>query len=348
MKIYRLGPVDGLRSMTVFHAMARLGYEGLIITSPKEVYVSVGFFDRTEEIIDLKRCRELNIPVMRREVGGGAVLLDRFQVFYQLILRRGSKYLPFKVEDAYKKFSKPVINTYKRLGIETLYKPINDIVVARNGRKISGQGGADIGKSFVFVGNILLRFNTRLMAELFRVQDESFREKLLRGLEENISWVERETRKLPLYEEVESVLVDEFSRCIDFEGEDRVPEEVIQLADRLKTELTSEEVLLEDTGRKHRAIKIKEGLFVRNAVLRTEKVLIKAEVLIRDGKIESVKLYGDIPPGFGASIRKLEDLLRGTPFQEGRIREKLGELFSEGIDLAGISEEALMEVIYGS
>jgi len=53
---------------------------------------------------------------------------------------------------------------------------------------ISGQGAADIGDSFVFVGSILLKFDTKLMSQLFRVPEEKFRDKLYKTLEENISW----------------------------------------------------------------------------------------------------------------------------------------------------------------
>lgn len=48
MKIHRAGKQRDLRPITLFHAMARLGYEGLIITTPTDTYVSVGYFDKTE------------------------------------------------------------------------------------------------------------------------------------------------------------------------------------------------------------------------------------------------------------------------------------------------------------
>ncbi len=347
MKIYRAGRQSNLRSITLFHALARLGYEGLVITSPAETYVSVGYFDRTEDIIDLQRCREVGVPVVRREVGGGAVLLDQNQVFYQLVIRRGSGKLPFKIEEAYRRFSQPVINTYRRLGVETEYRPVNDIVVRKNKRKISGQGAADIGGSFVFVGGLLLRFNTKLMSELFRVPEEKFRDKLYKSLEENISWVERETGRMPSYEEVESILVEEFSKMLDFEGEEEIPPEAVSLADKLKEEFTSEEVLLEDTGRRHRAIKIKEGVFVRNAVHKARGGLIRAEVHILEGKIADVRIYGDFTLYPKDSLKDLEKMLRGVDFERDPIRRKLEEFFRRDVDFPGVGVGDLIAVIYG-
>ncbi len=345
MKLLRVGRVGNLRSITLFHALARLGEEALVITSPEETYVSVGYFDRTQEIIDIPKCKELGISIIRREVGGGAVLLDRDQVFYQLILKKDNPALPFKIEEAYRKFSKPVIEVYRRLGVDVEYRPINDLVERKTKRKISGQGAADIGESFVFVGGLLLRFNTKLMSQLFKVPEEKFRDKLYKSLEENITWVERETGRMPSYEEVEDLLAQEFSRLFDLE-EAQVPQEAFALADKLKEEFTSEEVLFEDTGRKHRSIKIKEGVNVRTALHKAKGGLIKAEVYLREGKIEEIYIYGDFTLYPKDSLKGFCESLKGVPFEREKIKEKIRDFLSK-VDFPGVSEEDLLEVIYG-
>jgi lipoate-protein ligase A len=230
VKVYKLGRVGNLRSTTLFHAFARAGIYGLILVEPDDTYLSLGYFDNLQQVVDLEKAKTLNIPIIRREVGGGTVLLSRGQVFYQLVVPKSLA--PFKVEDAYRKFSQPVMETYRQLGIEVEYRPINDIITKGTKRKISGQGAGDIGKAFVFVGNILLRFNTQLMAELL---EKSFR------------------KVLPL------------------EGEGEVPQEIFELADKLKEELTSEETLFEDTGRNHKLLKIREGVFLDRESLKVLK-----------------------------------------------------------------------------
>jgi len=84
------------------------------------------------------------------------------------------------------------------------------------------------------------------MVELSKVPEEKFRDKIYKNLEENITWVERKTGRLPSYEEVEELLIEGFSKIIDFKGESEVPEEAIELADKLKGEFTSKEVLFEE------------------------------------------------------------------------------------------------------
>jgi lipoate-protein ligase A len=182
--------------------------------------------------------------------------------FYQLVVSKNLA--PFKVENAYRKFSQPVMDTYRQLGIEVEYRPINDIITKGTKRKISGQGAGDIGKAFVFVGNILLRFDTQLMAELLKVPDKELLKSLL---DENISWVERETGKLPDFWDVAGLLEKSFRKVLPLEGEGEVPQEILDLADKLKEELTSEETLFEDTGRNHKLLKIREGVFLERESL---------------------------------------------------------------------------------
>jgi len=91
MLLFDLGKLPGQQSMLIFHALAGLGIEALVIVSPKIPLVSIGYFQDAEQEVDLPYCRESGIPFMRREVGGGATYLDENQVFYQLIWRKITK-----------------------------------------------------------------------------------------------------------------------------------------------------------------------------------------------------------------------------------------------------------------
>ncbi|MCS6997956.1 MAG: lipoate--protein ligase family protein [Aquificaceae bacterium] len=261
MKVYLLGRLNRMLSTTLFHAMAELGHEALILCEPEDTYISLGYFDKAEELIDLKKCRELGVGVIRRRTGGGAVLLGPGQVFYQLLLSKNR--VPFRVEEAYRKLSQPVIRAYARLGVEVEYRPINDLVVKVNHRKISGQGAGDIGRLFVFVGNILMSFDPELMSELFALNSEELREEVRKSLWENISWLEREVGKDFSFEKVSEVLLEEFSRDWELEICESLPEGALELAEVLRGHMTCPDCILEDTGRRHHTIKIREGVYVR-------------------------------------------------------------------------------------
>ena len=76
MKLYRLETVSWQDSQLLYHALPRLGREGLILLSPGSPYVCIGYHQDAAQEVDMEYCREHNIPVFRREVGGGAVYLD--------------------------------------------------------------------------------------------------------------------------------------------------------------------------------------------------------------------------------------------------------------------------------
>ena len=161
LALYLPEDIDGVLPITYFHAMARLGLDGLVLVEPRECFVSVGFFDDTEAAVDLDACSARHLPVVRREVGGGPVLLGPGQVFYHLVLPRTYRIVAPWLDEVYRVLSGPVIEAYRRLGVEVSFRPVNDLVTP-DGRKITGQGAADIGDRFCFVGAVLRHFDSAL------------------------------------------------------------------------------------------------------------------------------------------------------------------------------------------
>ena len=153
MFLFDLGKLPGQQSMVIFHALARMGIEALVIVSPSRPLASIGYFQDAEQEVDLPYCRQAGIPFMRREVGGGATYLDENQIFYQLIWKKDNPKFPKAIHDIYPWFSEAPVGTYRAFGIETEFRSVNDILT-KQGRKIAGEGGGNIGECMVFVGGI--------------------------------------------------------------------------------------------------------------------------------------------------------------------------------------------------
>ena len=157
MKVYDLGVLPGQYSMLIFHALARMNEEALVVVSPRDPLVSIGYFQDLSGV-DLDYCQEHGISIMRRELGGGTTFLDHNQIFYQVILKKDNPLSPGSIDELYRCFSEPVIQTYGKLGIETKFKPINDILTAQ-GRKLPGKAEVILVIASYLWGNFIrLRF----------------------------------------------------------------------------------------------------------------------------------------------------------------------------------------------
>ncbi|HUZ00317.1 MAG TPA: biotin/lipoate A/B protein ligase family protein [Thermomicrobiaceae bacterium] len=180
-------------SQTLYHAVADSMRPGdpdtVILCRPRRPYVCVGRHQELEREVDLDACRRLGLPVMRREVGGGAVYLDRNQVFFQLIWQPNR--VPARIQEAFEFFSRGPIECYRRLGITGAhFAPVNDLQV--DGKKIGGLGAATIGGAFVFVGSIIINFNARAAASVLRIPDEKMRDKVASTIDAYVSSLRKE------------------------------------------------------------------------------------------------------------------------------------------------------------
>jgi lipoate-protein ligase A len=268
--------------MLIFHALARMGVEALVIVSPETPLVSIGYFQDADKEVDISYCKESGIPFMRREVGGGATYLDRGQVFYQLIWRDDNPKFPRAVEDIFPWFSEAPVETYNAFGIQAKYRPINDIVT-KEGRKIAGQGGGNIGKCKVFVGGILLDFDYKAMSKILKVPDEKFRDKLFKTMEENLTTMKKELGTIPSRDEVVSVLKEKFGKRLGKLEPASLNPEIHEKMRELELWMTSEEFLHKKTPKIPKGVKIKEGLKILYGVHKAKGGLIRTTGIISNG-----------------------------------------------------------------
>jgi lipoate-protein ligase A len=261
MFLFDLGKLPGQQSILIFHALAHMGIEALVLVSPRSPIGSIGYFQDAEKEVDLKYCKASGIPLMRREIGGGATYLDGNQVFYQLIWKKEDLRFPKRIQEIYPWFSEAPIETYKAFGIEARFQIINDIVT-KEGKKIAGEGGGNIGECMVFVGGILLDFDYRAMSRMLKVPDETFREKIYKTLEENLTTMMKELGTAPPREEVVAVLKEKFQKKIGELTPASLNPDILGKMKELESWMTSEDFLLKKTPRIPTGVKIKEGVEV--------------------------------------------------------------------------------------
>lgn len=261
LPIYRPSNTAGILPIVYFHALARLGLEGLIIIEPTTHFMSLGCFGDATKVIDLAYCRAHGIPVMRREVGGGAVLLGPGQVFYNLVLKRSGGRVPRAIDAAYRWLSQAPMAVFDDLGVPVRYAPVNDLITAA-GRKIAGQGAGDIEDCFCYVGSILNAFDVALMCRALKFENEALRTRVAQTMDRNMTWIARERGAAADSEVIMERLSARFGEIVGPLVPMPLPPAVETLAQVLARELSSEESLLLDAGRAYEKIKIREGVYV--------------------------------------------------------------------------------------
>lgn len=347
MELFNLGKVPWKQSQLLYHALAKLGRESLVLLSPSSPYVCLGYHQDLESEVDQEYCAENGIPLFRREVGGGAVYLDGEQYFYQLIISPDNPAIPVSRELFFKKFLDPIIGTYQRLGIEAVHKPVNDVLA--NGRKIAGTGVGEIGECIVFVGNIIMDFNFLAMSKVLKAPDEKFRDHVYKTMSENMTTIRRELgiKKADLIDEkrVNSLLTEKFGQIIGPFSIGVMDQEIRDKIAELDRRMSKKD-WLNMRGRKkiNREVQIRSGLILKESSHKATGGLMRAHLEINEGIIKSVSLSGDFfcyPSNF---IEELESFLVGKNVSG------LGEILPEflknsQVEIPGIELDDWLELL---
>ena len=319
IRLIDAGTVSPLRSQTIYHGLAYAGApDTIVLLTPGSPYVCIGFHQQLEREIDVAFCARQGIPVVRREVGGGAVYLDSNQLFVQWVMRPDA--LPLSVERRFELFARPLVGTYDELGIRAAFRPVNDIHVA--GRKIGGTGAARIGEAEVVVGNFLFDFDTETMARVLTAPTEKFRDKLHRSLREYMTSMKRELGTVPDPALVKAIYV---RRCSEVLGQELVRGDLtsdeMKVIGKVDKRFDSGEFLRRRGGLRRPGVKIHEDVWVRES--RHGRIHVTARMNRR--RLEDVSLWGD----FAGPLTGLEEALRDVELHPERIERAVGEYFEQ-------------------
>lgn len=351
MDVYNLGTVPWLDSQLLYHALAYLGREGLFLLQPGEPYVCLGYHQTAAQEIEVDYLKEHNIPLFRREVGGGTVYLDQGQLFYQLVIRADRDDVPAVKEKFYRKFLQPAIDTYHDYGIDAQFKPVNDIIVGN--RKISGNGAAEINGMMILVGNFLMDFNYEMMSRSLRVPDEKFRDKVRKTMEDALTTMKRELgNEMPTLEELSQRVIERYEPLLGEMTLREVDDELRAEAQRLWDEQFNDpDWLIANDRRKAegRSVRIAEGVNVIERAYKAPGGLIRVTAVEQNGVLHDVHLSGDFFLFPANRLPALEASLDGIAFNAEAIEAKLKQFFEEQqIEAPGISPSHLATAFVGS
>jgi len=344
MKLYHLKHVPWLDSQLIYHALPRVGIEGIIILAPAEPYVCIGYHQDLAQEVDVAYCRDRGIPIFRREVGGGAVFLYGDQLFFQIILHKDNPLARGDKATLYERMLTPVAEAYGDLGVPSRYRPVND-VVTEDGRKISGTGAAAIGDYLILVGNLIADFDYETMSRVLLVPDEKYRDKVFHSMRDNLTTLKRETGREFLWDEMVVPLLHRFEQLFGSLEPATLPDAVDRQVEELTPSFLSEEWLYKKGRRRSgREVKIASGVQVVQRVHKAHGGLIRVTMEVKDNHLQGVSLSGDFFCYPKDAVGALESVLEGAPV-EG-LRDVLSMFYDSGeVETPGVTVDDWLKVL---
>ncbi|PKL17942.1 MAG: hypothetical protein CVV49_08590 [Spirochaetae bacterium HGW-Spirochaetae-5] len=158
----------------------------------KEASVTLGYFQKIAECVDISYCKKNGIPVTRRETAGGTII-HHMELTYSFTLPLNSGIVPLSVEDSFRAVIAPVISSLRSFSINAEYRPVNDIVI--DNKKISGS--AQVRKKGILQqhGTIILDMDKDLINSALIHDEKKLKTRGFSSIHESVTSVRNETGK---------------------------------------------------------------------------------------------------------------------------------------------------------
>lgn len=290
LRVIDFGEVSGLRSQTLWHAIASGVSAGapptLSLMRPTQAYVSIGYHRHLAEV-DIDACRSAGLAVYRRMVGGGPVYLDSHQQFFQVVLPVSM--VPPVRSSAIEWLLGPATEALQAAGLPAeLDSRPGRMEIVVDERKVCGHGAGQIEDAVVLVGNCIERFDAAAAAATLALADPEMRAAVGAAMERFVGTpeiqVDADAFKQAAHKAYSAALgLDSFEGSLTAAEQERLAE-----LDGLFTSPEWLEGPLLSAPRGARAVKIKGGAYV----IRAEAGEIAVTITWVEGVIERAQLSG--------------------------------------------------------
>ena len=293
------------------------------INSPS---IIIGRNQNTFEEINVDYVQEHNIQVVRRLSGGGAVYHDHGNLNFSFIAPNTKENF-----HNFQKFTMPVIEVLKEMGVPAELGGRNDILV--EGRKISGNAQYVSGLRMVSHGTLLYNTDLSAVTNALKVKPSKIESKGIKSIRSRVANISEYLEEIPEIETFRQNIL----RGI-FKDADHIPQYHLNDADW--------EAINELSASRYQTWEWNFGHSPEFNIHKTHRFPsgeIDARMNVIKGKIDCIKFYGDF---FGQyEVSELESLLLGTPYHPEELLDVL-----ESVDIskyfANISAQELVWLLY--
>jgi len=168
--------------------------------------VSLGYFERIEESVDMEAVRRYNVQLVRRMSGGSAIYTDPGQLIYAVVLDKET--VPEGPNETFELVCRGIIKALDNLGLKSEFKPINDVLV--NKRKISGSAQTRKWDVVLQHGTLMVDTDFDLMFKVLRTKKKGRPKDLVTSLANELG-------EVPTNDRVKRALIEGFSSVFNVE-----------------------------------------------------------------------------------------------------------------------------------
>lgn len=208
-------------NMAIDEAMLVLKDRGLIPNTLR-LYVfrpsavTIGYFQRVLESVDVEFVESRGIDYTRRITGGGSVYHDADgEVTYSVTALIDD--ISRNIMDSYRVICQGVVNAIRELGLEATFVPVNDVII--NGKKVSGSAQSRRRNALLQHGTLMYNTNLITLSNALKAPKEKLLSHKAVSIFDRVTTVSRELGRVVSREEVINALIRGFSKALNIDLE---------------------------------------------------------------------------------------------------------------------------------
>ena len=280
--------------------------ESYLLFYINEPSIIIGKNQNTIEEINPEYVKDQHLHVVRRLSGGGAVYHDLGNLNFSFITKDdGNSFHNFQ------KFTEPVVEALRKLGVEAALSGRNDIQVGE--RKISGNAQfATKGRMFSH-GTLLFDSEIENVVSALKVNPDKIQSKGIKSIRSRVANIAEFLQEPITIEQFRKKLLE----SIFSTEQAQVPQYKLTIDDWSRIHELSKE--------RYQNWDWNYGKSPKSTVQNSRRFegvgSLDVRLDIEEGCMHNVKVYGDF---FGAyDVAEIEDMLRGSRYEETAVRERL-------------------------
>jgi len=290
--------------------------------SPRAVLT--GFHQSVEEEIRVDYCRREGIHINRRITGGGAIFFDENQLGWEVICDKSFFNAAIPNGRLFQTLCDPVVAALGRLGLDSTFRPRNDIEI--NGRKISGTGGTESDGAFLFQGTMLVDFDADTMLKSLKIPVEKLKAKEIDSVKERVTCLNWELGYTPALEDIKTAIQAGFAEelGVEFVPGGLTAEEEDFFNNRLDYYRSSEWI-------DYVKPKFKRSEVIQ-AAYKAEAGMVRFTIIVGlpRKKIKNIFITGDFLSFPTRALFDLESRLRGLRMDRALLHDRIKGFFDDG------------------